>query len=403
MKKDFFNMDFNISDEKIKEMAKKEGKDFREMKEDIKSAVNDLKYTKSEIRNIIEENNYKFFPDNSVHIDDYGKNGEFENSYLCHDHGEYLSSYKKDDIALVTGFGPTNSPTAGTLSIIFKLLNLQRDAKIYSHVIISDLGALNSRKKPLNLLLDNTDRFIEFISKLGFDYSNGEIRTHNNYDHLRTFAICSSQLDLQDFLVNKEFTDDLYKKLKVQGNDFSLMVDQTFTVADIMLPIIRDKKRMVLVSAGLEEHYYPRLSRLIIDRIKSGSGGINNLISDDVKISAIYGQFISGLFPYVKMSKSIPSSAINIGDTEENIKDKILNCEAVNEEVIFQMINLASNWDFKKLKAVKEAFALRKENKKAWEMYKKEYLEFFISIKKIWDETKPKKYIDVKDRIYYNE
>jgi len=396
----FTQLDKEITDDEILEISRKQNKTVHEVKADLAHALKDLEYTTKEINNIISRNNYKAFPDNRIRIGEYGSNGEFNDKYMCHDCGEYVSQFSTDDMALVTGFGPTNSPTAGTLSIIFRLLDIQKKTNIYSHVIISDLGALNSRKKPLHDLLRNTEQFIRFISDLGFDYNCGEIRTHNHFDHSRVFTIASSVLSLEDFDDNKEATEDMYKRLKIQGNDFSTMVDQTFTVADILLPGIRDNKKLVLVSAGLEEHYYPRLTRIVIDRIKSGKGGINELINDEPKISAIYGKLINGLFPFVKMSKSIPDSAINIGDTESNIREKILYCGSRNEVVILQMMELASDWDIEKIKKARVLFENREELKNEWIELKKEYLEFFISIKRLWDKSAPTKTYIIKNRIF---
>ena len=268
--------------------------------------------------------------------------------------------FRSNEVALVTGFGPTNSPTAGTLSVIFRLLEIQKKTKIYCHVIISDLGALNSRRKKLADLLKVSERFKRFIKKLGFDYKLGAIRTHNYFDLLRVASLTSSVLSVNDFEQNKEATEDMYERLKISGNDFSTMVDKNFTVADILLPAIRDRKKLVLVVAGLEEHYYPKLSRDVIGRLKKEKGGLRELVSHNPSVCAAYGKIIEGLFPYVKMSKSIPESSINIGNTCAEIKEKILNCGDRNEHVILQMMEVASDWNQLKIKRAKACFDKRK-------------------------------------------
>lgn len=373
--------------EEIKEIARRQGKSFQEVEKDIIYALEDLRYSQKEIEEIIERNSYGTFPDSRIFIGNYGKNNEINNAFLCHDNAQFCSRYSPEDIALVTGFGPTNAPTAGTLSIIFRLLEIQKKAPLYCHVIISDLGAFNSRKKPLRLLLENTNRFIRFIKELGFNEKNGELRTHNYFDFFKVSALTSSLVTTRDFDENQEATEKMYKRLNLQGNDFSTMVDKNFTVADILLPIIRDRKKLVLVVAGLEEQYYPRLARIVIDRMKKIGGGLEEFVRHKPMVSALYGRIIEGLFPYVKMSKSIPESSINIGDSPAEIRRRILDCGERNEHVVLQMIELASDWSPSKVKAAQAAFQKRNLVPKEWQSMKNEYLNFFLRLKKVWDKT----------------
>lgn len=378
--------DDNISDEEILEMAKLQGKDPEELRHDIFAALADLKYSQKEISDTISKNNFNLFPDSRVNLAGFGLKGEFDDYFLCHDGADLCREYDIKDMALVTGFGPTNSPTAGTLSIIFRLLRIQKATGIYCHVIVSDLGALNSRRKSLRELLENAERFKRFIIALGFNQSLGELRSHNDLDMLRTASLTSSTLSISDFEDNKEATEDMYERLKIVGNDFSTMVDKNFTVADILMPIIRDQKKIVLVSAGLEEQYYPRLAREVIKRL-GARVGLSEMVSGEPKIAAVYGRIIEGLFPYVKMSKSIPESAINIGSTIEEIEKRIISCGERNEHVILQMMELASDWGSEKLMVAQNAFDSRKDGDGKWLEIKREYLEFFLEIKNLWDKT----------------
>ena len=388
-----------ITYEELEKISSDENKSMEEIIQNIKFALKDLEYTKGEISKIIKENNYVEFPNNMT-INNYGKEGELNLKYLCSDHLEQINGIDIKDLALVTGFGPTNSPTAGTLSMIFRIIEMQKKTGIFTHIIISDLGAFNSRQKPIEELIKRGKQFKKFIIKLGFDTKNGIIRTHNDYDHARTFALASSVLTINDFINHDEATADMYKRLNLQGNDFSTMVDQTFTVSDIILPIIRYAKKGVIVSAGIEEHYYPQLSNIVLDRLKSKKGKVGDLIPQNAFVSAVYGKLINGLFPYVKMSKSIPQSAINIGDSESEIKEKIMNCSDRNEEVILQMIELASNWNINEIKDARYAFENRKTNKELWTKTKEKYCNFILDIKKLWDECE-EKIGDLRDEIFF--
>lgn len=389
---------YDLTEEELKEIAKKNKKTLEEVANDYKYALNDLEYSMNKINSIIVNHNYNRFPDN-IDILGYGFNNELNDKYSCYDGIRELKGFSKDELAIVTGFGPTNSPTAGTLSSIFKVLELQRETGIYTHIIISELSALNSRQKPLDDLFEYTNQFINFIKKLGFDENNGELRTHNFLDHSRTFSIISSVFKVSDF-ADGEVTDEMYKRLNLLGNDYSTMVSQAYTVADIVLPIIRDKKKGVIVTAGLEEHLYPFLARISIERLKKKDGGLSNLIDREAKVGALYGKLIGGLFPYVKMSKSIKESSINLGDSEEEIYSKIVQCGKRNEEIILQMMILASNWKQDVIIQAKKAFENKKCDYSKWLKFKEAYYDFFISIKKLWDDSKVTRKINTYNELF---
>ena len=396
-------MDFNfdLTEDEILDVARKTNKTIEEVAEDYKYALRDLEYSANEINSIISKYHYTRFPHN-ISVGGYGNNGEFTDKYICHDKLDLLCGIDSKDLAIVTGFGPTSAPTAGTLSSIFKVLELQKETNIYTHIIISELSALNSRQKPFNELMSYTHQFMRFIKKLGFDESNGEIRTHNFIDHARTFSVISSVFKVRDF-VEGEAMDEIYKRLAILGNDYSTMVSQAYTVADIVLPLMRDNKRGVIVLAGLEEHLYPYLAQVALDRLKSKGGGLSSLIHPEAKVGAIYGKLVGGLFPYVKMSKSIPASSINLGDSNKEIEEKIMNCGERNESVILQMMTLASNWNHWEIMEANRIFKDRKKDNTSWKKLKQKYCIFFVEIKKMWDDSKYTHEIDAHECLFHKE
>ena len=389
----------NLSNDELKEMAERQNKSIEEVANDYKHALKELEYSNKKLGKIIKDFKYTKFP-NDIRLHNYGKNNELNSKYLCYDNLKIFSKIPVNELAIVTGFGPTNSPTAGTLCSIFRVLELQKYTGIYTHIIISELSALNSRQKPLNELIQNAHQFISFIKKLGFDEKKGEIRTHNHHDHARVFALVSSVLSTRDLLENLEMTNDMYKRLQLLGNDFSKMVSRTYTMTDIILPIVRDKKRGVIVPVGLEEHHHPHLARIVLDRMKLKKGGVDSLVRQDAEIGALYGRLISGLFPYVKMSKSIPDSSINLGDSLEELHRKIIDCGKRNEEVILQMIVLASNWSPGKLIKAKSAFENLITDYKSWKKIKYEYLKFLIKLKTLWEKSEYQKEIDTYQEMF---
>jgi len=386
----------NLSNDELKKIAKQQNKSIEEVINDYKHGLKELGYSKKKLDKIIRDFWYTKFP-NDICLHNYGKKGELNLKYLCYDNMEIFNKIPPDELAIVTGFGPTHHPTAGTLSSIFRVLELQKHTGIYTYIIISELSALNSRQKPLNELIRNAHQFISFIKNLGFDEKNGEIRTHNYHDHARVFSLISSVLTTKDLLENIEVTYDTYKRLQLLGNDFSRMVSRTYTITDIILPIIRDKKRGVIVPVGLEEHHHPHLARIVLERLKLK---MINLVRQDAEIGALYGKLISGLLPYIKMSKSIPGSSISVGDSMDELHRKVISCGERNEEVILQMMILASNWDLSKIMEAKRAFENLKRDYESWERIKYEYLEFFVKIKTLWGESKYQKEINTYQELF---
>jgi len=392
-------INITLSDEELKEVALKQNKSIEEVANDYKHMIKDLEYSNKKLNEIIESSAYVRFPNNfSLH--GYGKNNELNSKYLCYDNLDIFNEIPKTELAIVTGFGPTNSPTAGTLCSIFRVLELQKLTGIYTHIIISELSALNSRQKPLNELIKNSHQFISFIKKLGFDDKNGEIRTHNHHDHSRVFSLVASVLSTSDLLEKIEVTNDTYKRLQLLGNDFSKMVSRTYTMTDIILPIIRDKKRGVIVPLGLEEHHHPHLAKIALNRMKLKIGGLDSLVRNDAEIGSLHGKLISGFFPYVKMSKSIPDSSINLGDSEEELHKKIIECGKRNEEAVLQMMMLASDWGPSKLNEARSAFENLTIDYKLWEKIKYDYLNFFIKVKTLWEESRYDKEINTYEELF---
>lgn len=314
--------------------------------------------------------------------------------FSCHDDLHVLSEVPPEKRAIITGFGPTNSPTAGTLSVILKTIALQKETGYDTEIIISNLGAYLSRNAEWDFLETITKRFVHFIHASGFDTTKGRVRTHIDKENLGigTF-INENALTAADFNANKEATEELYGAMNLLGSRMGIMTDSTYTVADCVKPLFKENfvkakphnKERVLVVAGIEEHYFPRLSKVAIDRINARFPG--QYISENAKVCAMYTKLIPGLAPYPKMSKSIPDSAINIGDSKGIIRDKIMNCSPENERVILEMMAQASNWPQDKVKAAISAFANRDSDTASWRAMKADYTTHFIEIADRWHEA----------------
>lgn len=307
-----------------------------------------------------------------------------QDKFFCHYNLDKFNEVVKNKQHLVTGFGPTNAPTGGTLSMILRALFFERETGIDSTIIISNLGAFNSRNINLEKIDYLTERFIKFIRALGY---KGELRTHNNFNLLVASSLTSKVLTVKDFIESEETTINLYKKLGIQGKDFPTFVDANFTVADILLPSILKKKERILVFVGIEEYYFPKLANLVLQRFNKHY--LKQFTSRNTLVSSVFGRLIKGLNGFPKMSKSIPESSINLNDSKDVLEMKILKCNPKDEEIIFQMISLVSDWDLEKINDVNEAF---REKGRLWIRFKKDYLNYFVELKKIWENTENPKY-----------
>lgn len=351
--------------------------------ETIDHAKKEVKMDEKFVQKIIRQEGYLPIT-NGLAIGKISNIEFLKNKFSCHYQLEKFNEVNKSKQHLVTGFGPTNAPTGGTLSVILRALFFEKETGFDSTIIISNLGAFNSRNINIEKIDYLTQRFIKFIRSLGY---KGELRTHNDFDLLVAASLTSKVLTVRDFLKNEEATVNLYKKLGILGKDFPVFIDANYTVTDILLPIILLKKERVLVFVGVEEYYFPKLANIVLQRFDKYYPG--QFIPKNAKVSAIFGHLILGLNGFPKMSKSIPESSINLDDSCQDLKRKILRCSPEDEKVILQMMTLVSDWDINKINSAFDAF---REKGKKWIEYKEEYLDYFIEIKKKWEATTNTKY-----------
>lgn len=362
--------------------------------ENLDHSAKEIKMDKDFIQNIMLKEGFLSFRDFSS-VGSVSEPSFLKSKFSCHYNLSKFNEVPRSKQHLVTGFGPTNAPTGGTLSMILRAIFFERETGIDSTIIISNLGAFNSRNISLAKIDYLTDRFIKFIRALGYQ---GELRTHNDFDLLVASSFTSKMLNIKDFLENKEATTDLYKKLGIQGKDFPTFIDANFTIADILLPSILEKKERILVFVGIEEYYFPKLANMVLKRFNKYYE--NQFVPYNTAVSAVFSNLIEGLNGFPKMSKSIPDSSINLDDSKDDLEKKILRCSLKDEKIILQMINLVSDWDLKKINDANEAFVKRGQE---WITFKKDYLNYFMDIKKAWENTSNSKYKFKLDSLFNQE
>jgi tryptophanyl-tRNA synthetase len=301
--------------------------------------------------------------------------------FIAHYNATALAQTGNGKAAIVTGFGPTNAPTAGTLSAMLTACELQRRSGLHTTIVISDLGAWNSRNLPWGRLEEYRDQMLAFIAALGFDHGHGILRSHQDKQNLILSGRIARFLNEQDFRENRESLDELYQGLGIRGPQFGVMVDGLYTLADILGPLRAGRER-VLMLAGIEEHYFTDLARLVLARCREHVAG--EIFSSGAQVAALFLGVVPGLAGHEKMSKSIPESAIRLDEPPDQIKSKITEAEKVDDPAILRMIELASTWPDDQITDARDAFRLRFASPRRWDDVKRDYAGHLAGFGRLW-------------------
>jgi tryptophanyl-tRNA synthetase len=298
------------------------------------------------------------------------------------DQAERVLSPGDTPLAVVTGFGPTNAPTAGTLSVMLGIVELQRQLDVPITVVVSELGAWNSRNVPWAQLEAVRDRMLRFLQAIGFDSQRGTLRSHLDHRNLVRAGKIARFLARQDFLDHRESLLELYDDHGLLGSEVGLTVDSLYTVADILGPVEGGAQRVLMVS-GLEEAYFTELARLVLARQATA-----DILSLDwqAEIGALYFRVLEGLGGYPKMSKSIPASSIHLGMDLDTLSERILSEEPASQPALLSAIELSSGWPDHQLAEAHGAYVDRTVKPDTWLEVKAAYLATFRQFAKQWEQ-----------------
>jgi hypothetical protein len=299
-----------------------------------------------------------------------------------HDRADTVLPIAGGSLALVTGFGPTNAPTAGTLSVMLGIVELQRHLDVPTTVVISELGAWNSRNVPWSQLLEVRDQMLAFLRVIGFDTTRGELRSHLDYPNLVRCGRIARFLRRQDLLDHSEDLLELYNNQGLLGGEVGITIDSLYTVADVLGPI-QDGTSNVLMVSGVEEAYFTDLARLVLTRQKA-AGELS--LGWDALLGALYFRVLEGLAGYPKMSKSIPASSIHLGMTTDEIASRILSDDEASQRPLLSAIELCSGWDPGDIDAAQIVFAERHKGRAAWTRAKRRFMEAFLDYRGQWNQ-----------------
>ena len=156
------------------------------------------------------------------------------------------------------------------------------------------------------------------------------------------------------------------------GITFPVKLSILLMISDFLY--FRNSADSVLVMLGLDEHRYVRLARELNQRLRY-----------DLNLGSLYSRLTKGLSGYPKMSKSIPESSINVADSPEHIRTKIMDDRSDDsdplESTVFQMMCQASYYNKEELSDRFQACQGKGEN---WDRYKRQYVDFVVDIVRKW-------------------
>ncbi|GAA2514416.1 hypothetical protein [Pilimelia columellifera] len=296
-----------------------------------------------------------------------------------------LDTAQRDGLAIVTGFGPTNAPTAGTLSVMLGAVELQRRLEAPMTVVISDLGAWNSRNVPWPALIRVRDQMSSFLIELGLDPRTAGLRSHLDHDNLIRAGRVARYLSRADFQQHRESLLELYADHGLLGSEIGVVVDSLYTVADVLGPFDSGASRVLMVS-GMEEAYFTDLARLVLHR-QADAGELS--LGWDGRIGALYFRVLEGLAGYPKMSKSIPASSIHLNMTPDEIAEQVLSDDGTSQTALLSAIELSSGWAVQDVEAARRACAERTERPGPWLEIRREFCDTFNAFAHTWRRCAP--------------
>lgn len=283
---------------------------------------------------------------------------------------------------VITGFGPTNAPTAGTLSVMLAIIDVQRALRAPMTVVISDLGAWNCRNVAWAELCRFRDRMKAFLVALGFSETIGTIRTHTDPGNLIRAGRVARFLTFDDIEQHQEAFLALYNSQGLLGSRVGLLVDTLYTVADILQPIERGYAGS-LVLCGLEEKYFVQLARTVLQRQAEDPNGLGWKGC----IGALLCRVVRGFGGYPKMSKSIEHSSIHVGLSADEIANRVLSQRDEDQAAVLDAIQLASDWPESRRSRALAVFESLPESAAAWRIIKQEYIGTFRRFSRLWELT----------------
>lgn len=293
---------------------------------------------------------------------------DLQRRWLCHHDGDQVANaLSNGNPAIVsTGLGLSGNPHVGTLSQILKAISLQ-SAGVPVNLVLGDLDAYNGKSRPLKETLSLVDKYLEFITLMGFR-NDPPSMIRSQYDELEVLRVA--------YLIGHYMTDEMFDEAEEDLHDFYSSrgrVDKSMSyrrklslnlmTADFIDLYLRFGYKQVLVILGIDEHKYVQFGKQTLEKIKKDP----NIQNFDFLIAGLYSPLIKGLYGYPKMSKSFPDSGITVDMKPDDIIGSIMEGEGEFDKpennVVYQMMSGASNFSPEELK---EAYMACKERESSY-------------------------------------
>ncbi|MHA1873837.1 MAG: hypothetical protein ACTSVB_06970 [Candidatus Heimdallarchaeaceae archaeon] len=311
---------------------------------------------------------------------------DLQRRWLCHHDGDIFASDFSDGepVIVITGFGLSGTPHAGTLSQILRSITLQK-AGIPVHMVLGDLDAYNGKAKPLSETLELAERYRELVQNLGFDPNPPSIlrSQYDALDVLRTAYLIGHYMEDEMFSRAEEDLHEMYSKNGKVDADMSYRrkLSLNLMTADFIHLHTEKGFKSVLVMLGIDEHQYVQFGREVVERMKQN----RNIKGFDMVLAGMYSPMIKGFYDFPKMSKSFPQSGITVDMSPDEIRKRILEGEGHYDKpennVVYQMMAATSNLSSAQLKKNYEACL---EGGNQWDKAKREYIDMLVDICAKW-------------------
>lgn len=330
-------------------------------------------------RHVVREHGYDTFELERFTFDLAGISaGELNVRWLCHHRATDFLATPRESRIITTGFGMSGVPHMGAASQIRHIIALQ-DGGERCQVVLGDLDAHHGKGRPLEETRELAERFAGFCRRMGFNDTTGVLRNQfNDVDCLRNMYLLGFYAEDADFDRAEEDNHGYYASIGTVDDrmTFRRKISLALMAADFVT--LGQDFDAVLVMLGVDEHKYVRFTREVARRF-----GTDTSLRGDFTLASIYSRLTTGFDGHPKMSKSIPSSSINMIMTPDEIVARVMDDEARTPEAspAYQLICQMF------VRPVDECLALVQECATAsprWHRAKAELADYLIAITELW-------------------
>ena len=286
---------------------------------------------------VINDYNYEKTSDASFILKNIPKE-ELVHHWLCGYNIEVFNNVPVEKSLVSMGLGINNTPHLGTLNQILKIIKLQR-AGYDVQVILGDMHANNARGRSTDKIKQLSEKYSNFITKLGFDTTKGRIRKQSQSKN-----VAFNAFQIANYVRNQDFKDLIENAHKQAYTNMSFPLKQAILmiIADTLSPGIDNEYKSILANFGIDEHVYVSKAHEIADRM-----GL------DFTVSGLFSKPIKGINGHELMGKSKPNSGIFLDSDPVALENLIMknknDTSTMSDEKIFELMqNLSFDSDNKK-------------------------------------------------------